>query len=203
MTRAVVRMVVLAVVLVGVNVRPADASLGAFWDYLEHLSGPGPFNGIGLDAPLICDDRGVSLRCLVPPALNTVRRVEIAPSFSWMGGKDGGEDLVYDGPAPDIGAITFGGTFTGWLTNRFGATVRLASIHFTGSGVSASDTFARVGPIVGFRLNGPLSGWRITVSPQVQFGLGPFDSEEFGARPGRRLTEPVRLHIQIAVEPRW
>jgi hypothetical protein len=74
---------------------------------------------------------------------------------------------------------------------------RASALHFSGKGVDADDALFRIGPVVNVPLG--IDRLRLFASPQLQFGLGAFDSEEFGAVPGRRLEEPVRLHLQVGV----
>jgi len=196
MTRTVVRMVMLAVVLVGVNVRPADASLGAFWDYLDHLSGPGPFNGVGIYVPIGCG-QGILKDCW--SSASDDDKVDGGVELVWAGGKDGGEQLAYSGAPPDIGAVSFGGNVRVWFSPYLGATVRVTSIHFTGDGVPARDTFVRFGPAFRFDLG---NRFLVVLSPQLAVALGPFDREDLGALPGPELTDPFRFSFQGSVDLR-
>jgi hypothetical protein len=125
------RTAILIIVVVAVDVRPAQASWMAFYEYLEALSGPGPFRGRipGFDFPLFCSDEKFSLRCLervrrlpdddkspkLPETGRRLRKFEVAPHFAWLTA-DGPGDLEYPGTAPDnIRLYIFGGTVTWWV----------------------------------------------------------------------------------------
>jgi hypothetical protein len=213
--RTITRVAVLVVMISAVNVHQAHASWLAFYEYLEALSGPGPFHGVGVDASVWCDDQSCSWKDFWRPRLpdaDTERTIEIAPHVAWLTADDAG-DLTYPEGPPDVHLFMYGATVTLWLPGgkpgelradrsrpkrlQVGLMARASGLHFTGSGVTADDALLRVGPVV----NVPLGSERVRLfaSPQLQFGLGAFNREDFGAAPGRRLEEPVRLHVQIGV----
>lgn len=210
------RVVILLVVLLVSSVRPASA-LGfmSFVDFLDHLSGPGPFVGVGVDLSLVCDDgaKGTTATCLwrtgrLVPDQGRVfepRRFEVGPHISWLNGQVN-PDLIYDPAVPDqdrhVNALTYGGHAYFWFRQagpRLGATVRVTAVRFTGAQVrdgSITRTMVSFGPIIGVPLPQRL---RLDVSPLVQLGLGRFTAGDFGALGPALSSDNVKVGLHLGV----
>ena len=211
LTRAVMVLVMLA----AANVRPAQASWLAFYEYLEQLSGPGWFIGPAVEWPMFCNDRMVSVKCGLEPdqLAKTNRWFELAPRFARVDAVDPG-DLAYEGEPPHVAAWLYGATVTIWMTPmrrpgeisppeikpapkrlQLGVTGSASAINFVGGDVTADARIARVGPILRYQVG---RRW-IFVTPQLQVYFNSFDRRDFGAAAGRRLHEPVNFHVQAGV----
>lgn len=214
--------VLLGLLLVPAAATPARAAgLVGFFDFLDHLSGPGPFQGIGFDFMLICDDdnRRISGGCLFKSGGATTsgstlatRRFEAGPHVSWLRGSVN-EAMIYPAGTPDdakrVNALTYGGHAYLWWRPRaggdapwLGATVRFTAVRFSGDLVrdgSITSTMVGVGPIVGFPLG--TKGYRVDINPLVLLGLGPFKASDFGASgpllgsDGVKWTVHIGLHL--------
>src|SRR5579862_9987916 len=101
--RASFKIAVLAIVVLALNARPADAGFLIFWDYLEQLSGPGPFyKVVGASVDLLCDPGGppyglANIKTCFDPFekprnqadSTTWSHFQIGPQFSLIGGAVG------------------------------------------------------------------------------------------------------------------
>src|SRR5262249_35859811 len=134
------KVALLILVLIVLPARNADASLMGFLDYLDQLSGPGPFVGGGLSYDLLCgDSTGWKTYFWNPlkraPMLTTWPRYENGLDISWLRGFIN-DDLNYaNNPSNDlrrVNAITYGGHTTVWLSEKFGLTMRAAAVRFNG-----------------------------------------------------------------------
>jgi hypothetical protein len=217
--RAFRRALLLGLLLSAVAATPARAAgLIGFFDFLDHLSGPGPFVGAGVDIILVCDDGEGTLtgKCLWRTGRLGVqeerrlrpRRFEAGPHVSWLRGAIN-DDLVYPvGTSDDarrVSALTYGGHAYLWLkqpTGRspwLGATIRVTAVRFSGDLVrdgSVTSTMVGVGPMFGFPF-GPAH--RFDITPLVQLGLGPFDASDFGALGPALGSDSVKLTIRFGV----
>jgi hypothetical protein len=212
--------VLLGLLLVPVAATPARAAgLVGFFDFLDHLSGPGPFVGGGVDITLVCDDGegNVTANCLWRTGRVGVsterrlrpRRFEAGPHVSWLRGAIN-DDLVYPAGTTDdarrVNAFTYGGHAYFWMRQPtgsgspwIGATLRLTAVRFSGDLVrdgSLTSTMVGLGPIFGFPFGG---GHRLDVTPLAQFGLGPFDAADFGASGPALDSDSAKFTIRVGV----
>ena len=204
--RSVLKAAVVGVLLLVGSARSAQAAgLEGLLDYIDHLSGPGPFIGAGLEASVLCD-QGVWLRNCGkrqsksgPP----VNRWEVGPDASWFYGRLN-DDLVYPPENAQankrVNAQTVGAHGTYWLHRSFGITAKGTAVHFSGELVDNGDgglwsnSFS-LGPVL--RL--PLGAVALDFVPLAQFGLGPFDVNQFGAVSPELESESVKFAFHIGL----
>ena len=202
--RNVLKAAVVCVLLLAGSARPAQAAgLEGLLDYIDHLSGPGPFFGAGLEATVLCD-RGVWLRNCGQRQARTggaVNRWEIGPDASLFYGQLN-DDMVYPpGTAQDakrVNAQSVGAHGTYWLHRSLGITARATGVRFSGELVEDGSVWTSsfsLGPVVRV----PLGAVAIDLVPLAQFGLGPFDVEQFGALAPELASETVKFAFKLGV----
>jgi hypothetical protein len=204
--RNVLKAAVVGVLLLAGTARPVQAAgLVGLLDYIDHLSGPGPFFGAGIQASVLCD-RGVWLtNCgqrqdkTGPP----VNRWEIGPDASLFYGRLN-DDLVYPPASVQankrVNAQSIGAHGTYWLHRSFGITAKGTAVRFSGELVDGGDgslwtNSVSLGPVL--RL--PLGAVALDFVPLAQFGLGPFDVEQFGAVAPELGSETVKFAFHVGV----
>jgi len=196
--------------LVLASASPAHASWMAFWDYLDNLSGPGPFLGFGADIPLICiDNKELRTECF--NVLRTQdRHIELGPDFSYLRGLLN-DKIVYPGSPTDdqrrVNVLTYGVHAKTWLNDRTktvhaGVMVRFTAVRFKGDLMpridhSLTDAMFSVGPI--FQFPTGVNRFKLEVTPLLQLGLGPFSVEDFGALSPPLNSDAAKLGIHIGI----
>ena len=176
-----------------------------FWDYLDSLSGPGPFNGFGMEGPIICDNgAGPTVKCYGrdPRVGENRRRYDIGPDVSFLKGQIN-DHLVYPiGTTDDqkhVNALTYGAHANIWFPHHLGATVRVTRVRFSGPLVrdgSLSSTIFSVGPVFRIPLN---RTFEVDITPLAQFGLGPFSVSDFGAVSPQLKSDKAKLGLHIGI----
>ena len=176
-----------------------------FWDYLDSLSGPGPFNGFGLEGPVFCDNgAGPTVKCYGREQLLGAnrRRFDIGPDISFLKGKIN-RGLVYPGGTTDdqkhVNALTYGTHANFWLHHYVGAPIRVTRIRVSGPLVrdgSQSSTIFSVGPVFRIPLN---DRFEVDITPLAQFGLGPFSVSDFGAVSPQLKSDKAKLGLHIGI----
>lgn len=189
-----VRLVPVAFVLLLVVGAPSQASAGlmAFFDYLNELSGPGPFKGAGGEASPLCFnqewERLPMRKCLGWPRLEDDRRrprLEFGPHFSRMRGEVN-NDLTYPGgPSEDdrrVSAFSYGAQGNLYFWELFGVTARITRYHFHGELVPGGSVAANsIGLGAIFRIPIGSTDYQLTVSPIGFVGLDSLTAADFGA----------------------
>jgi hypothetical protein len=196
--------------------QPARADWMAFLDYLDNLSGPGPFIGLGFDVPLRCrEDSGVTWRCFWPvdqvdeDTLGDLHlhRWEIGPRVSFLRGRIN-DDLIYPPGTTDdekrVNVFTYGMHANANFTRRWGATLRFSNYRFSGTLVrngSLTRSTVALGPVVGFspRALRNVSIRRVTVSGLAVVGLGQFRPDDFGMLGPPLDSDNVKLSTTVAL----
>ena len=176
-----------------------------FFEYLDNLSGPGPFNGFGMEGPIICDNgAGPTVKCYGrdPRMGENRRRYDIGPDVSFLKGQIN-DHLVYPiGTTDDqkhVNALTYGAHANFWLHHYVGATIRVTRIRFSGPLVrdgSQSSTIFSVGPVFRIPLN---DRFEVDITPLAQFGLGPFAVTDFGAVSPALESDKAKLGLHIGI----
>jgi hypothetical protein len=202
--RNVLKAAVVAVLLLAGSAHPAQAAgLEGLLDYIDHLSGPGPFIGAGIDATLWCD-QGLGWRPCGQRQSRSggpVNHWEIGPDASWFYGRLN-DNLVYPpGTSEDdkrVNAQTVGAHGTYWLHRSFGIMARATAVRFSGelvdNGSLWSSSFS-LGPVL--RL--PLGRVAVDFVPLAQFGLGPFEVAQFGAVSPELESDTVKFAFRVGV----
>jgi hypothetical protein len=195
-----------ALLLILVLPSPARADLMWFLDFLDRLSGPGPFVGHGFQFSLFCvtnQGRPLGPWDCVSLADDQVKGyrsvVKVGPNFSWARGLD--NDLVYAGrpteEQKEVNLRTYGvaGDVMPW--DRLGVTVRYSRFEFCGELVQSPDRCLRrnafgVGPIFRVRIGRRL---KAVVTPIARFNIGPFTPQDFGAVGPPLGDDRVKLNV--------
>jgi hypothetical protein len=194
--------------------RPADA---AIWEWLEQLSGPGPFWGLAVEIPVICD------RATTPPGdprldLGTTcwARITLEDGRQWerrwyVGayvGRFSTDDnpLRYAAPPSDLGVVwwKFGPTFTWHAHDYFDLHTGIEFNRLS----SKDDVFDPIW-IPSIELMGIT--WRpfpdhafgrlITFPMRASLLAGSLDATDFGAIPGTfEADREVQFRFGVAVD---
>jgi hypothetical protein len=193
--------VVLMLVLLGLILPPRPASAAGFIEWLERLSGPGPFIGGGVSVQFVClgfKGRDTERSLFVSPYCREIDR-ESHPIFlgvdaAWLTGEN---NLEYDQLLPEgarnVRMFKMGVTGDYGITRSFDIGVGLGFMRLTGM---PADTFTR------FTIQPVRVTWKpltMRSSPdrdevvkkewlQIRYVAtvipGGFDDGDFGARPG-------------------
>jgi hypothetical protein len=156
-------------------------------DWIDKLSGQGPFWGPGAEWAVFCDQGRRFNQCNQPQPRSgaPVNRWEVGADGSFLFGRLN-DKVEYPAGTTDeqkgVDAWTLGGHGTYWLHRSFGITARARAVHFQGklvdNGTGLWDGMFSIGVVARLPLSG---GYSLDFVPQAQFGIGPFDRSQFGA----------------------
>ena len=203
--RIVCKALLLGLLMLSSATQASAAGWMDFFDYLDSLSGPGPFNGFGMEGPVFCDNgAGPTVKCYGRAQLlgASRRRFDIGPDISFLKGRIN-DHLVYASGTTDaqkhVNALTYGAHANIWFPHHLGATVRVTRVRFSGPLVrdgSLSSTIVSVGPVFRIPLN---RTFEVDVTPLAQFGLGPFAVTDFGAVSPPLQSDKAKLGLHIGI----
>jgi hypothetical protein len=209
---AFARVLVLGMVLSVAAVPRVEAASGieAILDFLDHLSGPGPFVGPGVEVTLWCGFNGgtrSTSRCIAVPLEDQGKPTtfEVGPHFSYLRSTGDG-DLVFlpgdEGRSKGINVFTYGVHGSYFLQDApwFGLSGRVTGLRFSGGLMpeAVNSALFEIGPV--FRIS-PQNRVHLEIqAPAVQFGLGPFSAGQFGAVGPELDSDTVKLAFRVGVK---
>jgi hypothetical protein len=230
MHRPAARLVILVFLVLTLWPTRADASFAAFWDWLDQLSGPGPFHGPSVSIPLVCglgqrqNERIVNPafrpvnECLTPrrmilelerqqavQGLEWRRTVTLALNLARFSTDENNLDYVQRPANPGVNWFKIGPSFV-WHVNEY------LDIHTSiewNRLTSKGDAFEAIGvttvELVGVTLHpfadGPRRLRGLSFVARTTRLMRSLDAGEFGAIPGSYQTgKETQLRVGIGYD---
>ena len=187
--------VVVCILLLAASARPAYAVGEGILDYIDRLSGQGPYWGVGYEMSFLCgggtgggSNPGVrTLNACNKQQSRTdgpVNQWEIGPDVSYLWGRLN-KNVLYPAGTPDdqkgVDAFTVGAHANYWVERYLGVTARARAVRFKGDLVENGDGLWDGMFSLGVIVRIPFEKFAIDLAPQAQFGIGPYESSQFGA----------------------
>ena len=214
----------LAFAFVAVLLMPSRAAAeGGLWEFLEKLSGPGPFHGFLLDFPIACGvksdtgpGRASGVQCLHPKLLPASLRSRTGLSRAWSAGVYVGRfttndnRLTYDNPDDIVGVnwvkVGVRGTWhlRDWLDLHSSIDINTLTTRDPAANNFERIWLTTVAPVgVTLKPFGTVPGWRwVTFSVRPHLLVDKLNATQFGAQSeelekGWEPTLQFGVHIDL------
>jgi hypothetical protein len=152
------------VVLLGVITLWPNAAYAGFWAWLEELSGPGPFDGLVLSGPVLCERDGKLVKCWpkIPGGISEAEAATYRPKrmvVLSVGFLDSGDRVRFkdEEQTPDrreVNVVQVSGLYMFRLHRALDAGMGAGFMRFSGEGFDPLTRFTLVPASLSFR---PLS----------------------------------------------